>query len=476
MASVLVSCSKFIDINPESQAITNQAYKTDADFKGAIIGIYNGLQDPYEDFWQFGDLRGDDVKQAALRNTGMVRVDNFVMDPSDGLVEGNWRDFYNIIYRINVLLSEIKTKDESVVPNKAQYISEAKFIRALIYFDLVRIWGAVPKVTTPLTIEEASETGRTEPDSIYDEIIIPDLQDAESNLPAKYDGSDVGRATKGAATALLGKVYLTTHNFVKAETELQKVTTMGYALLDNFNDLFDYTNEHGSEYIFDIEYIDGGLGLGSNFAYFGVESQDVGGDLIKALSIKYNLSGPEAGGSGTPSDALFSIFDSTRDKRMSITAARGIYDQNGNWVPVNGRSLVTAFTQKYYTARIDPNDTKANWRVIRYAGVLLMYAEALNENGKGNLALTYLNKVRTRAGLDEYSGLNQEEIRKEIYLERRRELYMEGNRWFDLVRTGRALEVMEPYGMKPYNMLFPIPQDQIDVVNNSSVFAQNPGY
>ena len=122
------------------------------------------------------------------------------------------------------------------------------------------------------------------------------------------------------------------------------------------------------------------------------------------------------------------------------------------------------------------NDSKANWKVIRYADVLLLLAEALNENGKTDQALVYLNQVRKRAGVANYAGLSQTDARSKIYLERRFELTMEGHRWFDLLRTGLALTTMQSYGMKSYNTVFPVPQGQIDVVHNVAIFPQNPGY
>src|SRR5690606_16288447 len=134
----------------------------------------------------------------------------------------------------------IETADGSVVVNKDRHIGEAKFLRALAYFDLVRIFGDVPLINTPITIDEALVKGRDAVDVIYDELIIKDLQDAETKLSVSYSGGDVGRATQGDAKALLSKVYLTRKDFVNAESKLQEVTTMGYALLGNYNDLFDY--------------------------------------------------------------------------------------------------------------------------------------------------------------------------------------------------------------------------------------------
>ena len=125
---------------------------------------------------------------------------------------------------------------------------------------------------------------------------------------------------------------------------------------------------------------------------------------------------------------------------------------------------------------VKANDSRANWKVIRYADVLLMLAEAMNENGKTDEAIGYLNMIRRRAGVPEYSGLSQDEARQKIWLERRFEFYLEGQRWFDLVRTGQALTLMAQYGMKPYMTIFPIPQAQIEIINNKTVFPQNPGY
>lgn len=289
--------------------------------------------------------------------------------------------------------------------------------------------------------------------------------DAETKLPIKYTGTDVGRATQGAAKALLGRVYLTRKDFVNAETKLREVTTLGYTLLKNYNDLFDYTkDEHHSEYIFDIEYEEG-IGEGSIFT-------NRFSPLTPTVTSFYDISGT-VNDMNFPTENLFAAFE-PNDKRKEITAAKGITDQTGKFIPLSaGRS---SFTKKYMTQVKIGNDSKANWKVIRYADVLLMYAEALNENGKTNEALTYLNQVRERAGLSGYANLTPEETREKIYLERRLELSFEGHRWFDLVRTGRAYDTMKPFGMQPHMVLFPIPQSQVELINNRTIFPQNPGY
>ncbi|MBA2762244.1 MAG: RagB/SusD family nutrient uptake outer membrane protein, partial [Segetibacter sp.] len=359
--------------------------------------------------------------------------------------------------------------DVAVVKNKDRYIGEAKFLRALAYFDLVRIFGDVPMITTNLTVEESYKVGREKTDKVYDEVIIKDLLDADPKLPAKYTGTDIGRATKGAAKSLLGKVYLTRKNFANAEAKLKEVTALGYALLPNFRDLWNYTvNEHHAEYIFDIEYEEA-IGEGSSFTHAFSPSWT-------ALTDLYGIKGGTPSNDGAPTPGLFAAFNPA-DARRSISVLYGI-TVNGVFTPIPTNSIQAAksFSTKYFTPVASTNDSRANWKVLRYADVLLMYAEALNENGKTSEALTFLNMVHTRAGLQPYIGLTQSDAREKIYLERRLELFLEGQRWFDLVRTGRALATLQPLGMKAHMTVFPIPLTQIQIINNKEIFPQNPGY
>lgn len=461
------SCSQdFIEVNPISTASVDAVYKSDKDFKDAVAGTYAVMRDQYQNFWIFGDLRADDSWHALGNDAFLVSVNTFSMPSSADLMISTWRNYYSAINKANLILQKIEAADQNVVTNMTRHIAEARFLRALAYFDLVRIYGDVPMVMTPITIAEGYQAPRETVDKIYSEVIIPDFLAAEENLPASYSGADVGRATKGAAKSLLAKAYLTIKDFAKAEVKLQEVTTMGYALLPNFLDLYNYSNEHHKEYIFDFEYEEGGIGLGSGFTNkFLPKSQGSAGD------IHFGVKGG-AGEMNTPTQALLDAFDPA-DKRRDITVANGYYDEDG----VFQKFLqISTFTQKYLTPTLANNDSKANWKVIRYADVLLMYSEALNENGKTDEALGYLNQVRTRAGLPTYAGLSQTDARQKIYDERRFELAMEGHRWFDLVRTGRALDVMTPFGMKPFHQLFPIPLVELQIINDDSILPQNPGY
>ncbi|WP_460971036.1 RagB/SusD family nutrient uptake outer membrane protein [Spirosoma migulaei] len=463
-----VSCQKdFIELNPISTVSVEAVYKTDKDFQDAVVGVYSMLKNQYQDFWIFGDLRADDSWHALGNDAFLISVDKFNMNSDANLMISTWRNYYSAISRANLILSKIEGTDPAVVTNKDRHIAEAKFLRAFAYFDLVRIFGDVPLNTKPTTIEEGYTKVREKVDKIYDEVIIKDLLEAEAKLPAKYTGVDVGRATKGAAKAILGRVYMTRKDFVKAEAKFQEVTTLGYALLPNYKDLFDYTkDEHHSEYIFDIEYQDGNLGAGSGFS-----NKFLPKSANSLAETFYGIKGG-AGEQNTPTLALFDSFDPT-DPRRDVTVAKGYTDNNGVF---QGFLQIATFTKKYLAITNSLNDSKVNWKVIRYADVLLMYAEALNENGKTDVALTYLNQVRTRAKMPTFSGLTKDQLRTKIYDERIYELSMEGVRWFDLARTDRLATVMGPLGFKPYNALFPIPLVEIQIINNPAVLPQNPGY
>ncbi|MEO5998022.1 MAG: RagB/SusD family nutrient uptake outer membrane protein [Chitinophagaceae bacterium] len=465
-----MSCSKsFIEIQPSSTVTIDILYKTEKDFQDATNGCYNVLQTQYQNYWVFGDLPADDIEEDIPNHFDHIAFEQFTVNDRQTILASTWKNYYNLISRTNAILTAIGKTDVSVVKNRDRYIGEAKFLRALAYFDLVRIFGGVPMVTTNVTVEDAYMAGRETADKIYTEVIIKDLQDADGKLPVKYAAVDVGRATKGAAKSLLGKVYLTRKDFVNAEAKLKEVTLLGYALLPNYKDLWNYAlNEHHSEYIFDIEYEEG-IGEGSTFTHSFVPAWTT-------LTDFYGIKGGTPPSDGAPTPALFASYD-LKDIRRNINVLYGI-TVNGVFMPIPTTSIQASksYTLKYITPVTSNNDSRANWKVIRYADVLLMLAEALNENGKTTEALTYLNMVESRAGMAGFSNLNQSDTREKIYLERRLELTLEGQRWFDLVRTGRAFSTLKSFGMKEFMTIYPIPLTQIQIINNPAILAQNPGY
>ncbi|PSL04309.1 RagB/SusD family nutrient uptake outer membrane protein [Cecembia rubra] len=457
---ILPSCSDdFIELLPPSTVTVDVLYKTEGDFKQAVVGVYTGLLGQYNGFWEIGDLRADDVWQEATNQTSRVLIDNF---QGHTAANGVWSNGYIMINRANLLLEKIDKVD---IPNKAVYIAETKFLRALGYFNLVRIFGPVPLVRSTLTPEEAYRTGRTAVDIIYNELIIPDLIEVSNILPVKYSGQDVGRATSGAAKALLGKVYLTRGNFIEAEKILKEVTTMGYALLDNYDAVFDSKNKHHKEYIFDIEYTSAPNAAGNNMTSICSANWAVVRSLYGMVGTLHD--------SCTPRISFRNLFEAG-DRRREISAALGITSANGTFTPLPPRW--SAITKKYLSEVPSADNGNANFPVIRYADVLLMLAEALNENNKTSEALEYLNLVRSRARVSTYFGKTQKETRDLIELERRLEFNMEGHRWFDLIRWGKALEVLAPFGMEPHMVLWPLPESQVLLINDRSIFPQNPGY
>lgn len=475
LASVLIttSCKKdFIQRTPVSSVTIDNLYKTDKDYQDAVIGAYAALRDSYSTMWQFGDIRGDDAFIYVSNQPSTQAVDVFSINSSDGLLNTTWANYYIVINRANNVLTRIENADVAVVKNKDRYIGEAKFIRALAYFNLVKIFGDVQMITNVLSTEETLKTPRTSAATIYSDIIIKDFADAATKLAIAYTGTEVGRATKGAALALLGKIYLTLKDFAKAEAVLKEITTapFTYALLSNFNDLFDYSkNEHHSEYIFDIEHESNLSGMGS------IYTNQFMPNVVQMLTF-YGI----AGGfneSMSPTTSFVNLW-AAGDKRKDVTV-----QCCGSWTNPNTGVVVKfapntsqSYTKKYITPVAVQNDSKANWKVIRYADVLLMLAEALNENGKTTEALAPLNLVRKRADLPTFTTLTQSEARDIIAMERRFELAFEGHRWFDLVRTGKALSALAPIGMKDHMSVFPVPLSQVQVINNTSIFSQNPGY
>lgn len=477
---LMPSCRKaFIEREPVSSVTLDALYKTDKDFLDAIIGTYHATRNSHNNMWQFGDLRGDDAWIQVSNQPSSTNVDVFSINSSDALLNNTWADGYIIINRANTVLAKIADADPGVVKNKDRYIGEAKFLRALAYFNLVRIFGDVQMITNVPTVDETLKTPRTPAATVYKEVIVKDLVDAAAKLPVAYTGVEIGRATRGAAKAILGKVYLTVKDFQKAEEVLKELTAppFNYSLLPNYNALFDYTkDEHHSEYIFDIEYEEGMGGLGSSYT----------NGFMPNVTAMLNYYGIKGGFNESISPTMqFVNAWEAGDKRKDVSV-----QCCGSWKnPTTG--VVTTFnsttsqsyTMKYITSVNAQNDSRANWKVVRYADVLLMLAEAMNENGKtaeaqaaGSSPTATLNKVRTRAGLPDVTGLTQGELRDKILNERRFELSFEGHRWFDLVRTGRAFSALASVGMKDYMTVFPVPLSQVKVMNNTSIFPQNQGY
>ncbi|MCH7400713.1 RagB/SusD family nutrient uptake outer membrane protein [Belliella kenyensis] len=471
---VMTGCSEdFIDRAPISQQNSNNFYRNAEDMKSALTAVYGALQyggQYYSSMHVIGDMRSDNT-EITNPNAGadLQAVDNFTNVAVNSISANTWNAHYQGIQSANIVIEKIQgvSMDQTL---KARYIGEAKFLRALMYFNLVRIFGDVPLVTTMINNpQQGYEYGRESVNNVYNQI-ISDLTDAEEALPYTYGTADIGRATKGAAMALLGKVHLTMKNFPAAAQKLKELIDASgqtnYRLLPQYASVFGPTNQNNAESIFEVQFKSSSSGEGSPFRN---QFAPIGsGNAV--VSVGNPL------GQNIPTADMNNAYE-PNDLRKDVSM-RTSYVLNGNTVNHN-------YVVKYSGMPVANLDSDNNWIVLRYADVLLMYAEALNEQGyvADGPAFEYLNQIRTRAGLPSktsnnadpnLSVPNQAAFRLAIEQERRVELAFEGHRWFDLIRTDRALALMADKGMQAHMSIFPIPQSQIDI--NPTRISQNPNY
>lgn len=463
--SALAGCKRsFIELSDPTKIYSGNYIQDATSLKSALTANYNTLQPIYNGMFQaFGDITSDNSTGQG-GGPAYSTLDNFTFNSSWGTLSAMWNASYKSIAQSNLVIGKgaAVAMDETL---RGRYLAEAKFIRATNYFNLVRLFGAVPLVTVPLdNYKDSYDYGRQPVADVYAQI-EKDLTEAAAALPATYTGVDIGRATSGAANALLGKVYLTQKKYNEALTALNKVT--GYSLLSDFNSVFSTSNEMNNEIIFAVRYTRAaGLGLGSTF---GINMLPSTVNMAGSPGAQYNNEMPE-----------WANLYSAGDSRKAISVA---YSAGG--VP----------TAYYCMKFLDPSAVPASnaendWIVIRYADVLLMKAEVLNELNRTAEALISLNEVHahSRTGLTPLALLTQSAIRTEIETERRLELCLEGHRWFDLVRTGRAIEVMNAhfassslyssYSTKPSisnnQLLFPIPFAETQL--SPKLLPNNPGW
>lgn len=474
---VVNSCTDdFIELKPISNANVENFFKTQSDFESAMTAAYASFASSgtYRDNIQLiGDLRSDNSE---MGTTASVRFPYFDMSEfreqvTSPIFESVWNDSYRGIARVNLIIEKLEeTELDAAFETRTK--AECQFIRALHYFNLVRVFGDIPLVLSNIAIEEAYEMGRTPQEQVYQQI-IDDFTFAADNLPNTIAGEE-GRATRGAALALLGKTLLTLNDFQQASVVLKEVIDLNqYELLENYADLWKVENENHKESIFDIQFT-----RSSTFntgSYFVVRYTPY---LYPYLS--YYSTG---GGYNIPTEDMINAYE-PGDIRKDASVREYYIDPDSDTISgLEGRYCI-----KYYDTPTQGEGADNNWPVIRYVDVVLMYAEALNELGfnPSGEAFTYLNLVRSRAGLPEKTSGNpdpllainsQQDFRLAIEQERRVELAFEGHRWFDLVRTGRALEVLNPkttVNIQPYQLLLPVPQAQIDI--NPQTIKQNDGY
>jgi hypothetical protein len=473
---ILAACKKsFLDVPPQGAAPGDQFWRNEADATHAVNSIYANLREwkmvafapiAIESLGSDDAEKGSDPSDASFMN----KFDNFTATSTEGQILDFWSGEYQEINLCNQVLDNIPAinMDGSL---KTRYLAEAKFVRAYSYFRLVRAFGDVPlRLHVP---KDASEYNipRTPKAQVW-AAIEQDLTDAAAVLPQSYPATDVGRITKGAALALHAKVAMYQKKWADVLALTNQVMTLGYSLFPNYEQLFRIPNENNQESIFEIQakYVPNDCGA-SNSQYSQVQG-------VRSVS---------RGGWGfnVPTSNLDSSYEANDPRRDATIIFRGETTPEGDAIPITVPN--PRYNQKSYVPFSDASNqncnegSEQNIRVIRYADVLLMNAEAANELNQTTQALSSLNAVRARARganpltvLPPVAFTDQTQLRNAIWRERRAELGMEFDRYFDVIRQGRAAAVFGPKGWTSKYEVWPLPQNEIDL--SAGVLIQNPGF
>lgn len=452
----------FLDLAPESQASADGFYKTATDLEQGVIAAYDALQAGGQygrNFVYFMEVSADNATVGSVTTSGGIYGDFeiFRVVPTNTVLQETWQDCYAGIQRCNIVLNRIDAV-EMEEQLKSVRKGEVMFIRALTYFNLVRIWGDMPLVIAETQNPfDAFAYSRTPVSEIYTQI-VEDLKIAIDMLPVAP--KEAGRVTQGAARTLLAEIYLTRLQYAEAAALLKAVIdSKAYELLPSFADVFSVTNKNNKESVFEIQFLKGGKGEGSEYVN---RFSPMGTDVLNGGIGSSN-------GDNVPTRDLLRSFDAN-DKRLPVTID-SVRTQSGLY-----------YTRKYVDTPFQDGDSNNDFIVYRYADVLLLYAEALNNVGyqAAGDAFDYLNEVRVRAGLNTLTAEelpDQESFQQAIAIERRHELAFENHRWFDLLRTGKTQEVLNgkfSFSVQPHQLVFPIPQREIDTAPDK--IGQNKDY
>jgi hypothetical protein len=499
---VVSGCDSMLDIEPQGEQTSANFFSTADDANRALAGAYSAIQQQKRLTYQgapeflagydmvFGDVASDDAFKGGESQNDQPDIDDvqtFTVDPNNLYIAKMWSSLYEAVTRSNRIINNVP-EIEMDEGEKAEIIAEARFIRAYAYFYLLQAFGMEPESNSgpgivllegAVTIGNANQERSPEPE-VWAQI-EEDLQAGIDVLPTKSQrgSSEYGRATRGAAQALLVKAHIFQEDWGPAETLAQQVINSGeYSLAPDFSGIFRTSGEHGPGSIFEI-----------NYATLPNQLEGYFGNVYQASRSTWGF------GFKNPTQDLVDAFDSN-DPRLDATVIFDGEEMPDGTVVEGGASRSGYHNEKIWIPQSEyPQNNgqgifagPSNVRYIRLANVLLWHAEAANENGNVQAALQSLNRVRARARdddanpandpagvLPDITTTNQAELREAIYQERRLELAMEDLRFFDLVRQGRAADVLSDAGfVAGTHERMPIPQREIDLSNG--VLQQNPGY
>jgi len=481
---IFSTCKNLLVEDPKDQVFIENFFKTENDAIAAINSIYAVLNSTsfaptfggafHSSYWVMSGLTSDEMENRLAGSIQLDELDQLRHKAVNGTVRDFWINGYKGISNANFAIAGIQDMkiDEKL---KARLIGEARFLRGLLYFDLVRLFGDIPLM---LNVQDPVYPKKALSAAIFDQVIA-DLSFSEKNLPASYPvNNGKGRATSGAAKGLLAKVYLTQKNYPKAISYCKEIIASGqYALWADFQDAFRIPNSNGKEALFTV-----GFGTGNNSISFW----EVGQFNVRLLpkELTESIASINAQGWQVATKSLLNAYDPL-DRRREVTLLTEVPSKSGSTI------YIEPHIQKYWDKITEPQggNTENDFPYLRYADVLLMYAEALNEQNNGPTTEAYdaINAIRKRARFDgkkerailpNLSGLNYTQFKEKLLLERRLEFVGEGHRWFDLVRFNQLETAVKVAKVKAnpmaFHKLFPIPQEEIDLNNN--LLPQNPGY
>ena len=512
-----LGCKKIIDIDPISNIGVENFYTNYEETKVGLTGSYNGLQLPLETEWMLTELRSDNTKQGVPNSSASINVefnelDMFTLNSSHDKVYRYWLHTYKNIRSINYVLKSLGVAYENgnlqfgegtaimTAAQKNQLAGEALFLRAYHYFNLVRLYGDVFLISTPVDPKQSKQINRTPVQACY-QLIVADLAKAKDLLsPASFSAipdADRGRATSWAAKALLAKVYLTLNQKNLALPLLDDVLqNSGYGLLNAYGDVFSINNEMNKEILFAVRFKAGGFGLGNSMGNSFAPTSS-GSAVINGDGLGYNFPTAEL-------DGQYKILTGAPvDQRKDV--AIGKY----------GSKL---YVKKFIAPLLVKNDGENDFPVIRFSDVLLMKAEAIGFDGPSGVAVGLINQVRERSGAVNFvsgdfntgfykypSDMSQAnaitddtKFSAALFNERRLEFAFENQRFYDLLRSGQAIEILKAHFALEFpthyknivpaitlvqlqsnvvksRMLLPIPQREIDS-NDQLKISQNDGY
>jgi hypothetical protein len=478
----LPACDNFLAPKPSDVLAPQNFYQSAADAVSAVNAVYSQTQWVYFYYWYQSDIATDDIFATSNFGADGHQLASYTFDPTLWSLDNVWTNAYITINRANIVLDHVPSIVMDTV-QRERVLGEAHYLRALMNFELVRMFGDVPLIEHEAKTVADAQVPRTPAPQVY-AAIVSDLQQAITQLPASYTGQDLGRATSGAATALLAKVYLQQKDYANAAKYAGQLMTSGrYSLnarwLDNFRIATEIANP---ESIFEVNY--------------AAPEQTAGtvGSVHLLFSLPGGFPGGDAYGLMQVNPQLVALYAPTDQRGAGATYMTSPYKdamgRTATWGVPNGAAFhkwLDETNTKDMTARSwqqQPN----NWIIQRYADVLLIYAEAVNAGGAATAgtAEAALNQVRARAGINTVSGLGASALSDSIRVERRREFAFEGQRWFDLSRWGildptiRAkttqMQTLFPGETQVHGVrgnLFPIPSGEI---NNNPLLTQNSGW